>query len=863
MLVARPRLFALLDRGTAGRVTLVSAPAGSGKSMLLSSWLRTTDVASAWVEVERDEADATRFWATAMDALRRSGAIAPGDPLATLVPAALGDEFTGRLLEGLGRLQRPVVLVLDDVQHLRSEEALRGLEQLLTRAPAQLRTVLASRRDPKLGLHRLRLTGELTEIRAADLGFTAEEAAELLATAGVSVGEADVASLHRRTEGWAAGLRLAALSLARHEAPERFVAEFSGSERTVADYLVSEVLAHQPAVVRELVLRTCILDRVTGPLADLLTGRRDSARLLGAMEEANAFVVALDVSRTWFRYHHLLSDLLRLELWREAPDEVPRLHRLAARWYAENEHVTDAIRHATLGADWELAAELIGRHWVRMLLDGEEATLRALLAELPEDLVAGDAELAAIAAAGLMAQSRWSETDALLERAQQGLDALPEARRARAETTLGTVQLFRGRRLGDLASVVDGARGLLHGDGSGPELQALALMNLGIAEGWTLRLADCEDHLERGLALGRRIGSPYVEIGCLSGLSVVELMNDRLDAAEDVIRQAIAIAERIGWTTHHLTGVAYMNLGQLLMERGRLTEGAQWLERADPVLSRSAEPAASVGLRHIQGMLELAHDRLPDALARFREAVRLTTELRAPHFLAIVARQWELRTLLRLGQDGPVRAAIAQAEVEGLAHTTQWRSLQALVRLRDDDPGGAVEVLAPVLAGEAFTFHPNQDIEAYLLDGIARLRLGDREGAHEGAERALARAEPQGRAWVTLTLPGARELLEAQPLHRTAHAAHLKVLLDHLAGAEPAPEAAQPAEPLSERELAVLRFLPTNLSAADIGGELFLSVHTVKTHMRKLYAKLDVHTRAEAVQSARSLGLLAPARRGG
>ena len=281
-------------------MTLISAPAGSGKTMLVSTWLDGgRDV--AWVGVERDETDPIRFWAAVMDALRASGAVAGDDPLATLTPAPAGgqDEFLARLLDGLDRLPGELLLVIDDLHELRSAAAIQGLEQLLGAAPIQLRTIVISRRDPKLGLHRLRLAGDLLELRAADLHFTAEEAGELLAGSGIDVAASDVSRLHERTEGWAAGLRLAALSLARHDAPARFVAEFSGSERTVADYLLDEVLASQPPEVRSLLLRTCILERVNGPLADLLTGRADGARLLHELEEANAFVVAVDVARTW------------------------------------------------------------------------------------------------------------------------------------------------------------------------------------------------------------------------------------------------------------------------------------------------------------------------------------------------------------------------------------------------------------------------------------------------------------------------------------------------------------------------------------------------------------------------------------
>jgi LuxR family maltose regulon positive regulatory protein len=840
-LVARPRLFALLD--AAARVALVCAPAGSGKTMLVSSWLAHAGAGVAWVGVEREEADATRFWAMVMDALRRTEAIAPGDPLATLVPAPLGgqDEFVERLIEGLGRLPRPVVLVLDDLHELRAPAALQGLERLLARAPASLRVIVISRRDPPLALHRLRLSGGLVEVRAPDLGFTVDEAAELLAGAHVTIDGADVARLQERTEGWAAGLRLAALSLARHAAPEQFVSEFSGSERTVADYLVGEVLASQPEQLRQLLMRTSILARVNGPLADLLTGRTDGTRMLHALEEANAFVVAVDVARTWFRYHHLLADLMRLELRREAPEEIPELHRLAGRWHAEHGDLVEAIRHAQQGGDVALATELLGRHWVHLVLDGEEETLAALLAGLP----ATDSEMTAITAFDRLARARWTEADALLATAERTLDELPPERRRRAETALGTVQLFRARRLGDLGGVLDRAAALLHADDAEPA--ALALLNLGVAETWTFRLADAEAHLQQGLELARTAGRPFVEVGCLGALGTASHLMHRLTRGEELLREAIALAERHGWATHPIIGVSYLSLGAIHVDRGLLSEGERWLQRAEPILAVAPEPAASVGLRHTQGMIAFASGRYADALTAFRDGERLTGQLRAPHFLGVVERQWQLRALLALGESDAVRAGLAEADDSAL-----WLNLRARLRLHEGDPDGVVAVVAPVLAGDAFVYLPVFEIESLLLDAVARTQLGQADAAERSVERALAIAEPEARAYMFMTIPGVRDVLARHPAHRTAHAAHLKRVLDRLGGVE----AVELAEPLSERELAVLRFLPTNLTAAEIGSELFLSVHTVKTHMRKLYAKLDVHTRAEAVQKGRDLGLL-------
>jgi LuxR family maltose regulon positive regulatory protein len=821
-------------------VTLISAPAGSGKTMLVSTWLNGgRDV--AWVGVERDETDPIRFWAAVMDALRASGALAEDDPLATLTPAPAGgqDEFLARLLDGLDRLPREVLLVLDDLHELRSAAALRGVEQLLGAAPVQLRTIVISRREPKLALHRLRLAGDLLELRAADLHFTADEAGELLAGAGVAVNASDVSRLHERTEGWAAGLRLAALSLARHDAPARFVAEFSGSERTVADYLLDEVLASQPPEVRSLLLRTCILERVNGPLADLLTGRGDGARLLHELEEANAFVVAVDVARTWFRYHHLLADLLRLELQREAPETLVELHRLAAGW------------HAAHGRDWELAGELLGRHWVHLLLDGEDQTLGALLAALPAGRIDGDAELATIAAADMLAEARWAEADARIAAAQAALPELPQARRHRAETALASVELLRARRVGDLAEALEEATALLHGDGApaGVELEAFALMNLGIIESWTLRLAEAERHCEAGLALARRLQRPYLELGCLTTLGTVGNLTRRLDAAEAHLREAIGIAERLGWSALPLVGVTNVNLAAVTLQRGQLEEAEQFLRRAGPILAEAPEPAASVGLCHCRGMLALAREEHAAAVGAFQEGERISDALRAPHFLVGVLRQWRLRALIRLGDLEPARAALPDATNEA-----QWCSLAGHLRLADGDAAGAIAALAPALDGPAFAFHPNQVIEALLLDAHARTRLGEREAAERSVERALDLAEAEGLAWIWLVVEGARDLLTAHPAHRTRHAAFARELADRLDGGGAPREL---AEPLNERELTVLRFLPTNLSAAEIGSELFLSVNTVKTHMRKLYAKLDVHTRAEAVERGRALGLLA------
>src|SRR5271166_3949750 len=336
--VARRELFGLLsDDGSRG-VTLLSAPAGSGKTVLLRSWIEDSGLGDrvAWVSVERGEQDAQRFWLSVIGEVRAAiGADAFVEKRGP-APVFEGEAVVGRLAAELGSLERPVLLVLDDLHELHAADALRQLELLIARRPPLLRVVLASRHDPRLGLHRLRLAGELREIRSADLRFTLEETQELLAAAGVALSGESLARLHERTEGWAAGLRLAALALAGHPDPERFVAEFTGSERTVADYLFAEVLERQPEEVRRLLLRTSVLERVNGPLADLLTGGSGGERILQDLEDAGAFVMSVDAARSWFRYHQLFADLLQLQLRRSAPGELLALHGAAAGWFADH-----------------------------------------------------------------------------------------------------------------------------------------------------------------------------------------------------------------------------------------------------------------------------------------------------------------------------------------------------------------------------------------------------------------------------------------------------------------------------------------------------------------------------------------------
>ena len=411
----------------------------------------------------------------------------------TAAPDLDGWAVVERLLKDLAPLQDRLWLVLDDVHELGSAEARRQLELLLMRGPPELRFVLATRHDLRLGLHRLRLEGELTEIRAAHLRFSLAEARELFAAAGVELPEAALGMLYERTEGWAAGLRLAALSLAGHPDPERFAAEFSGSERTVAEYLLAEVLERQSQEVRRLLLRTSILEQVNGELADLLTGDEGGERVLQELEAANAFVVSVDAARSWFRYHQLFADLLQLELRRTAPAEVDALHRAAARWFTDHGYPVEAVRHAQAARDWASAARLLADHWPGLQLDGQAATVHALLAGFPAEARAADAELAALAAADELAAGSLEASRAVPgTRGTGDRRRCQPDRRGQLDVLLGMVRLLLARQRMNLPAVAEEAQRLqVLADapdtaplGLSEELRALALINLGITEYW-------------------------------------------------------------------------------------------------------------------------------------------------------------------------------------------------------------------------------------------------------------------------------------------------------------------------------------------------------------------------------------------
>jgi LuxR family transcriptional regulator, maltose regulon positive regulatory protein len=868
----------MLDRALGKRVTVISAPPGSGKTSLLRAWAdRSTDRRRvAFVSVDRDEVNAERFWSAVLNALCSGAHSVDPETQPPATAAFDADQVADAVASEFAERVEPVVLIIDDLHELRSPDALVQLERLLAILPSSARVVLSSRRDPAIRLHQLRLVDEVAEIRAGDLRFTESETRELLAVSRIGLSDGGAAALYQRTEGWAAGLRLAVISLSRHADPERFVAEFSGGDRAVGEYLLAEMLERQPSDVQRMLLRTSLVDRLNGELADLLAGHSGSERMLLELEDANAFVVSLDAQRTWFRYHQLLADFLRLELRRTLADELGDLHRRAAQWFADHGEVVEAVRHLLAAGDWPDAARLVADHSFSWVLDGQAGTIDAVLQAFPEGASADHPDLALAHAAAELNHGRLEAAAAQLTLAESHVGNAPPARRRHLAVAIASLRLGLARRSGQFTEVIDQVNLL---DASiadesneqiamGSELRAVALLNLGIVETWSGRLADAERHLSQGAALARTIGRPYLEVACRAHQCFPSKLVSVATARERG-QQAVALAERHGYDDLPIVAPALGAAGGMAIWMGEFDEGEGWLRRAWEVADPHVDPATAVLLHVATGMLHAARGQQQSALEAFAAAARTESLLTGVHALAPRISGWLAATQARLGKTAEARAALAGFSAEagqiGLIYEGQMGAIYnalAVISLAEGDPAGAVDVLRGVWDVTPPVVPVFTLVESCLLAGIAHLELGDRSAASAAAEAALAAAEPD-RLIFPFAMTGAAELLDALPRHETAHGALLADIADLLRGSpRSTPDRQRPtqAEELSRGELRVLRFLPTNLTRPEIAQELYVSVNTVNTHIRSIYSKLGVRDRSCAVECARELRLLSTGR---
>jgi LuxR family maltose regulon positive regulatory protein len=864
-LIDRNDLVAGLDQAVEKRVTIISAPAGSGKTSLLRGWADRPHQGRriAFMSVKPGQQDAQLFWLALLSAVR---AATGGSERSPAAPAFNGQAMVDKVLSEAAASGEPFVLIIDDLHELTSTEATEQLTTLLTSLPPDVHAILATRRDPPLRLHQLRLAGELAEIRAPELQFTEDETRRLLTAGGITLSDPVVATLHQRTEGWAAGLRLAVLSLAGHPHAEQFVAEFSGSDRTVAEYLMAEMLDRQPPEVRRLLLRTSLLDRVNGELADLLTGATGSERILLDLEDANAFVVSLDPARTWFRYHHMFSGLLRLELRRTVPGDVPDLHRIAARWFADHADTADAIRHLQAAGDWTEAARLLTDHALSLTLDGQAGTVAALLRSFPARTSEDSPGLALVHVIADLDQLQLDQADAHLDVARAYAATTPPDRQDRLQMAIAALDLLSARLRGHFDGVfeqVDAlhppAAGQSNADVAlGSDLRAVALLNLGVTEAWSLRLADAERHLLDGAALAREIGRPYLEVACLAHLGFAAT-GDSFALAQRHCQDAIALAARHGWDTEPVISPALATLAGILIWTGEFDHGEQWLDRARRATPAAGEPGIQLLVHLISAILPAARGQYHEALAELLAAGQVQALMVGQHALTPRVTAWTIATQARLGNVEQAQAALAAVD-DRLATAGEIRNAAATIHLAEQDPAGARRELEAVLDGSTPVNPYLTLIEANLLDALACRDLGDERAARAAVEQALHLAEPD-RLILPFAMTGAWELLAALPPHGTAHAALVTDILDSIHGGAPGRATTpEPADELSPSELRVLRYLPTNLTRPEIAGQLSVSLNTINTHIRRIYTKLGATDRSSAVQRGRELRLLSSGR---
>jgi LuxR family maltose regulon positive regulatory protein len=892
-LVPRPRLSERLEHGTESKLTLVSAPAGFGKTTLLTEWLTagpTTpagDRLVAWLSLDRADNDPASFWAYVIAALRTVEPEVGESALAFLQaspPSAIETVLTA-LLNDLGATAAEIVLVLDDYHVIDSGDVQDGMAFLLDHLPPGLHVVIASRADPGLPLARWRARGELVEARAAELRFTPEEAAAYLnEIMGLQLSAQDVAALEGRTEGWIAALQLAALSMQGRDDTADFIAGFAGDDRYVVDYLAEEVLQRQPDRVQAFLLQTSILGRLNGPLCDAVTGQAGGRAMLEALDRENLFLVPLDDRRRWYRYHHLFADVLQARLLDERPDQVPDLHLRASVWYEQNGEESVAIGHALAAGDFQRTADLVELAISVMSQTRQEATVRGWLEMIPEDVIQVRPVLSVAIAWVLLSDGEFEGVEARLRDAERWLDAAAgtgagsaaapagmvvaneeEYRRlpGTIETYRAALALARGEPLGAVAHARRALELAPAGEhrwrASASGLMAIAFWGSGDLKGAYSAWAECAAGL-------RRAGHIADIFGCAIGMADIQLAQGRLGAAMRTYEQALQRASEQSGPVLRGTADMYVGISEVHRERNDLAAATQQLLRSQELGEAIGLPQNRYRWRVAMSRIRQAQGDLGGALELLNEAERLYMGDMFPNVRpvpALKARVWIAQD--RLGE------ALGWAREQGLSpgddlsylrefeHITLARMLLARsgAERAEDSAHDAARLLERLLLAADEGGRTGHVIEILVLQALAHQALGDIPAALACLERALTLAEPEGYVRVfTDEGPPMTSLLRAAAKQGTTrnYARRLLAALSETGQDRPVSQAL--IDPLSERELDVLRLLGTELDGPAIARELVVSLNTVRTHTKNIYAKLAVTSRRAAVRRAAELGLL-------
>jgi len=878
-LIARPRLIERLNQGAESKLILISAPAGFGKTTLLAAWLAASPDGrrtAAWLSLEQSDNQPTSFWTYLIGALQT---VAPGvgvGALSTLQSTQPPIEVVlASLLNDLSALSYEIVLVLDDYHVVDASDVHDGVVFLLDHLPPQLHLVITSRADPPLRLARLRARGELAEIRAGDLRFTPDEAATYFnEVMGLDLEAREIAVLESRTEGWIAALQLAALSMQGRRDVADFVAAFAGDDRYIVDYLVEEVLQRQPERIRGFLLQTSVLETLSAALCNAVTRQDDGKAMLEALERGNLFVVPLDDRRRWYRYHHLFRDVLRAHLIEERPDDVAELHRRASEWYEQNGERPEAIRHALAARDFGRAADLVELAWPALRRNRQEAMLRGWLAALPDELLRNRPVLSNAYAGVLLVSGELDGVDARLRDAERWLDA-SEAPRVQAAGIVvvdeeefrrlpGSVALHRAGHalaLGNLAETAKHARRALdHALEDDHLSRGGATAILGLAA-WAIGdLETAHRTYAAGMAGVQRAGHISGLVGRAITLADIRIAQGRLCEALRTYEHALQLATEQDAGVLGATADMYVGMSELHCERNDLDAATQDLRKSHELGEQSGFPQNRYRWRVAMARILEARGDLDGALDLLHEAEPLYMSDLSPNVRPIAA----LKARVNVRQ-GRVGEAVGWAREQGLAtdddlsylREFEHITLARLLLARGSVPE-ATQLLERLLRAADEGARNGSVIEILVLQALAYQMRGNNPAGLVPLERALRLAEPEGyvRMFVDEGPPMAA-LLEAAAKRGIA-AEYARQLLKAFGKAEDRSAANQVLiEPLSERELDVLRLLGTDLVGPEIASQLMVSLNTVRTHIKSIYTKLGVNNRRTAVRRAEELELLA------
>ena len=860
--VPRSRITRLVSEGARWcPLTVVTGPAGAGKTMALALWAAAEPGRVAWVSLDDYDDRPGVFWSYVVAALRRSGV-----EIELALPAARGRAVDHAVLLQLALVlaaqDQPVTLVLDDLHLLTDARVLDGLDYMLRNVGPGLRLLVSSRMDPLLPLHRYRMAGQLAEIRAGDLAFSVPEAGELVAQHGVTLSADALECLTQRTEGWAAGIRLAAISMSAHPEPDQFVKELVSEDSAVTGYLVGEVLNAQPPEVRDVLLNTSILEHVSADAASELAGSERAAEILPALARANAFVQP--IGRGWYRYHTLFAEVLRLKLRYEHPDRMPGLHRRAARWCEQRGSLTDAVVHAAEADDWALAADMVinGMAISELIEPRGSQALASQFRHLPRGRAWTGPQPYLVSAALALADGRVAASTAALAAAERGPCRLTPGQHAAARLAAALIRLAAARRTGDLGAAAAAAAEAealiseLPGGTTTRQLQirARVLAGRGAVELWRGHLDAAARVLESGVAAAGAPGAEHERADCLGLLALVEALRGQLRRAAQLAAQATGALTSDGRppgprrSPGALVALAWVHLehNEPRDARKKLKQARAALEARPDMLVGALAQLATAGTSLAEDRPALTAQALASARYGWTAPAWIEQRLNLAESRAALAAgdaEAALAAAERAGKDGSPEAAAA------LAHA--WQAI--------GNPDNAWSALAPALAAGSEAPERTR-VQAWLAQARLSYAGGDPARGRRALASALRLAEPE-----QLGLPFALERGWIDPVLR--HDPELALAYRHLVApasrhqpparpGDPAQAALLVVEPLTERELEVLRHVSAMLKNSEVASEMYISVNTVKSHVRSICRKLAAAHRGEAVRRARELELI-------